>query len=77
MADLTMLVTYSGRFTPEEVTRYLHVMAQARESLPVLTIVLRYQQYLASVTRGMTKSVVMIEDPDDGSLVSESGFIVF
>ena len=29
-------LTYSGQFTPEEVTRQLHVMAPARQSSPVI-----------------------------------------
>jgi len=30
------LLTYSGQFTPDEVTCQLHVMAQARKSSPVI-----------------------------------------
>ena len=44
MAELAMLADIQRTVYPEEVTRQLHVMAQSRESSPVLTTVLRHQQ---------------------------------
>jgi len=36
MAELAMLANLQRTVYPEKVTRQLHVMAQARESLPVV-----------------------------------------
>jgi len=42
MAELAMLADIQRMVYPEEVTRQLHIMAQARESSPAETNVLKH-----------------------------------